>query len=105
MRKLLSRTLQVVAALAVVYALAAAALYWVMRQPVDRFSAVMARMPGPAFAVLPFVPLWMSARAGDLDVGDVAPDFELQTSDETARVRLSSLRGQKPVVLVFGSYT
>jgi hypothetical protein len=105
MRRLLSRTLKVVAVLAAVYALAVAGLYWVMRQPLDRFSAVMARMPGPAFAVLPFVPLWNSARGGDLRVGDMAPDFELKTADETSRVRLSSSRGQKPVVLVFGSYT
>lgn len=105
MRTLLSRSLKVLAAVAVVYGLAVAGLYWVMCQPPDRFSAVMARLPGPAFAVLPFVPLWNSARGGDLRIGDTAPDFDLETADETSRVRLSSSRGQKPVVLVFGSYT
>ncbi len=105
MRKLLSRLLKVVAALAVVYALLTAGLYWVMCQPVDRFNAIMARMPGPAFAVLPFVPLWNSARGGNLQVGDAAPDFNLETTDKKSRVQLSSFRGQKPVVLVFGSYT
>ena len=55
--------------------------------------------------VLPFESLWMSARAGHLHAGDVAPDFTLKTVDGTAQVTLSSFRGQRPVVLVFGSYT
>ena len=45
------------------------------------------------------------ARRGQLKVGDVAPDFQLPILDGEERVRLSSLRGGKPVVLVFGSYT
>ena len=105
MRKLLSWTLKVVVALAVVYALLTAGLYWTMRQPMERFTAIMARVPGIAFAVLPFVPLWNSARGGDLRVGDPAPDFTLEKTDKSAMVQLSSFRGQKPVVLVFGSYT
>ena len=47
----------------------------------------------------------MSARAGDLPVGQEAPDFSLKSLNGDASVRLSSFRGQKPVVLVFGSYT
>jgi peroxiredoxin len=35
----------------------------------------------------------------------MAPDFALQTTDHSNTVQLSSFRGQKPVVLVFGSYT
>jgi peroxiredoxin len=44
-------------------------------------------------------------------VGDLAPDFDLERLDagqQSAgrdRVRLSSFRGQRPVVLFFGSYT
>ena len=38
-------------------------------------------------------------------VGDVAPDFELVGVDGQATVRLSSYHGQKPVALIFGSYT
>ena len=38
-------------------------------------------------------------------VGDIAPDFELNDLTGESRVRLSSLRGQKPVALVFGSFT
>jgi peroxiredoxin len=37
--------------------------------------------------------------------GDLAPDFELSDSDGQHPVRLSDFRGQKPVALLFGSYT
>ena len=40
-----------------------------------------------------------------LKAGDAAPDFKLPTLDKSAQVELASFRGQKPVVLVFGSYT
>lgn len=64
----------------------------------------MAKIPGPMFAVLPFKPLWMHARAGTLHAGDMAPDFALPSMNSGQKVRLSSLRG-RPVVLIFGSYT
>ena len=38
-------------------------------------------------------------------VGQVAPDFELKSPDGKQTVRLSSFRGGKPVVLIFGSHT
>jgi len=38
-------------------------------------------------------------------VGDPAPDFTLPSLDKKSEVTLASLRGSKPVVLVFGSYT
>jgi hypothetical protein len=38
-------------------------------------------------------------------VGQVAPDFELKTADGKETIRLSSFRGRKPVVLIFGSHT
>ena len=38
-------------------------------------------------------------------VGDEAPDFELSDAAGTRTVRLSSFRGDRPVALVFGSYT
>ena len=44
-------------------------------------------------------------REGTLKVGDPAPDFDLKERDGVARVRLSSFKDQKPVALVFGSYT
>ena len=83
------------------------ALYRVMRQSPESFARVMAKIPGPVpFLLLPFETLWMRARAGALPVGSPAPDFSLTKLDKTAQVQLSSLTAQnRPVVLVFGSYT
>jgi thiol-disulfide isomerase/thioredoxin len=56
-------------------------------------------------------PAASAKRAGDLriatvlKVGDIAPDFTLNTKEGNHEVKLSSFRGQRPVVLVFGSYT
>jgi len=55
--------------------------------------------------VVPFKPMWLHAREGKLKIGDQAPDFSLETYDKQSTVRLSASRGQKPVILVFGSYT
>jgi peroxiredoxin len=49
--------------------------------------------------------MWLWARKGTLTQGDVAPDFTLSTIDRSRQVTLSSYRGDRPVVLVFGSYT
>jgi len=77
-----------------------------MRQPPDAFGRVMARMPGPVvFLLFPFETLWTHARAGNLRPGDPAPDFSLLKLDKSQRVQLSALNQQRPVVLVFGSYT
>lgn len=38
-------------------------------------------------------------------VGDLAPDFELFDIHGENPVRLSTFRGEKPVALVFGSFT
>jgi len=43
--------------------------------------------------------------AGAPKKGDWAPDFELKELDGTTTCRLSDFRGEKPVVLVFGSHT
>ena len=37
--------------------------------------------------------------------GELAPDFNLKLLGSNDRVCLSSFRGQRPVALVFGSYT
>src|ERR1700680_4542843 len=93
--------------LALLWVLACTSLFAVMQQSPDKFARVMARVPGPvAFLVLPFETLWTRARAGRLQVGDVAPDFSLMKLDKSAQIQLSALTAQrKPVVLVFGSYT
>src|SRR5271156_2958065 len=80
-------------------------LFAVMCQPPIVFDHVMAKMPPLAFFVLPFETLWLQARHGSVRVGDIAPDFSLVTADRSSQVQLSSLRGQKPVVLIFGSHT
>ena len=38
-------------------------------------------------------------------VGELAPDFELSDSEGANPIRLSTFRGERPVALVFGSYT
>ena len=38
-------------------------------------------------------------------IGSTAPDFELRDLNGENPVRLSSFRDQKPVALVFGSFT
>lgn len=40
-----------------------------------------------------------------LKVGDLAPDFTLPDPAGKNAITLSSFRGKKPVVLIFGSYT
>jgi len=49
--------------------------------------------------------MWTRARKGSLHVGDVAPDFQVKTLDAKTPLQLASLWADKPVVLVFGSYT
>jgi hypothetical protein len=96
---------KVALALVGLYAALTAVLFGVMLQSPDRFAATMKHVPWPAFVALPFKPLWQVARAGNVNVGDMAPDFSLESPDHKSSLRLSSLRGEKPVVLVFGSYT
>lgn len=76
-----------------------------MRQPPEQFGRFMSRMPVAIFLVAPFETMWTRARAGNLRVGDSAPDFTLPTFDKSAQVNLETIRKDRPVVLVFGSYT
>jgi len=78
---------------------------WAMRQPPEVFGHVMARMPMPAYFVIPFETLWNRARKGSLQVGDTAPALEVKRLNESMPVELGSLWAERPVVLVFGSYT
>ncbi len=87
-----------------VYAAVSVALLIVMRRPIV-FGKVMRHVPEPLMMVLPFKQLWFMARTGRLRVGDAAPNFDLPTSARDAHIQLASFRGQRPVVLVFGSYT
>jgi hypothetical protein len=82
-----------------------AGFYVAMLQPPDKFGQIIAKTPFPLMMVLPFETLWNRARGGRLQPGDLAPDFRLPALDHKSSVQLSSYRGSRPVVLVFGSYT
>jgi len=88
-----------------VYLLLAGGLFVAMLQPPVVFNHIMAKLPVVSYILFPFEPMWLAARRGHLKVGDPAPDFNLKTADRSTEVRLSSFRGQKPVVLIFGSHT
>jgi len=94
-------------ALAIAWLSACAAVYHIMRQPPETFAHAMARIPGPvAFLALPFETLWTRARAGELQKGDLSPDFSLTKLDKSGSIQLSALTAERrPVVLIFGSYT
>ena len=89
----------------VLYALVSGALFAAMFQTPEAFARTMKHVPWASLRVLPFKPLWNVARNGRVEVGDAAPDFALESADHKSHFQLSSVRGQKPVVLVFGSYT
>lgn len=92
--------------LVVGYILLAGAVTAAMLQPPARFGQIMRFVPAPVvWGLLPGPRIWMWARSGALAQGQQAPDFTLPTSDRKGSVTLSSHRGQRPVVLVFGSYT
>ena len=78
---------------------------WAMHQSPERFGQVMARMPMPAYFLFPFETMWTQARNGTLTEGSTAPDFAVKNLDDKASVSLASLWAERPVVLVFGSYT
>ena len=96
---------RILVGLVLLYGLFLTAIFHAMNQPPDKFGSVMKHMPMPLFLVVPFETMWNKARGGHLAVGESAPDFDLRTADKSSRVKLSSFRGQKAVVLVFGSYT
>ena len=97
--------LRIVTVTVIVYAILSTCLFMAMKQTPAAFGSVMSKLPMVSMMVLPFEPLWSIARAGVLKAGDPAPDFRLQTYDKSSIVQLSSFRGDRPVVLIFGSYT
>lgn len=90
---------------AVIYLALATGLFAMMFQPPAVFGHFMSKLPAFTYFLFPFEPMWLVARRGNLKVGDMAPDVELKTTDRSSMVRLSSFRGQRPVVLIFGSHT
>jgi hypothetical protein len=98
-------SLRIGLAVIAVHALLSVGLFIAMKKPPMQFARVMSKLPMVSMLVLPFESLWNIARAGDLNVGDLAPDFRLQTYEKTSWVHLSGFRGDRPVALIFGSYT
>jgi len=94
-----------IAGFGVLYGTVVGVLFVLMGRSNIVAGKTLALVPGPAFAILPLETMWCEARKGHLAVGATAPDFDLAMRDGSGRVRLSSLRETKPVVLVFGSYT
>lgn len=77
-----------------------------MLRPPEQFGQVMRHLPAPlVWGGLPATRMWLWARGGTLSEGEPAPDFTLADLENTSHVTLSSHRGERPVVLVFGSYT
>jgi|SRR6516162_1298545 hypothetical protein len=82
-----------------------ASIDWAMHQPPEVFGRVMMHMPMPAYFLFPFETMWTRARYGVVNAGDNAPDFTVKTLETKTPVQLASLWSERPVVLVFGSYT
>ncbi len=97
---------RIVVILVVLYAALFATVAYAMLQPPERFGQIIKHLPMPVvWAALPGPKMWLWARRGDLTEGQMAPDFTLPVLESEEKVTLSSHRGQRPVVLVFGSYT
>ncbi len=91
--------------LVLVYVCAFGFFAFAMRQPPMQFAGVMAHVGPVPFLLFPFESMWKQARRGKLQPGDAAPDFDLPLLGGSEQVQLSSFRGERPVVLIFGSYT
>jgi hypothetical protein len=102
---LMRRYLKYAIPLLAVYVMLLGGLFMEMLGPPAAFGHFMSKLPAATYFLFPFEPMWLLARRGHLKVGDAAPDFALKTTDGSSLVRLSSFRGQKPVVLIFGSHT
>lgn len=106
MRRLRRIVLRLLLAVVILYITFAGFMWWAMRQSPEKFGRIMSKMPGTVvFMLFPFETTWVHARAGALNVGDHAPDFTLLKVDKSETIQLSKLNNQRPVVLVFGSYT
>jgi hypothetical protein len=80
MRKLV----KILGGLVALYALISGALFFAMLQSPDDFARTMKHVPWPAFMLLPFKPLWNVARNGHVRLGQVAPEFTLESPDRSA---------------------
>jgi hypothetical protein len=82
---------------------------WIAREDLERVFAKR----GPASESMPsrtrFFEMLLRGELGSFrpgpSIGATAPDFDLPRREGKGRVRLSSHRGKRPVVLIFGSFT
>lgn len=87
------------------FALAVASVFVLaMSDPAKKFIDEMDQAPPDKR-----VPHWehtkaLMARVAPA-VGELAPDFSLKTLDGKETIALSNFKGDRPVVLIFGSYT
>lgn len=65
----------------------------------DDFTGRTVRDQSDGYALI------QARRRNHPNAGEPAPDFELDRHDGSGKVRLSSFRGDRPVVLIFGSIT
>lgn len=101
----MKKAVWVVGVLGIVWAAYVALVYARMTATPGDFNRFMSGVPMPAMMVVPFETLWSRARAGTLQTGGQAPDFELSMHHGGGKARLSKSRGVRPVLLIFGSYT
>jgi hypothetical protein len=73
--------------------------------PVGALIAALASAQAPAVPKSPAGYGQGVDRSGKFKPGDMAPDFSLKVMHKETRVTLAGFRGQRPVALVFGSYT
>src|SRR5690348_5494377 len=104
-KKWKSRILAITVPVVVLYCALLAGFDYAMRQPPETFARVMMHLGPAPFLLFPFETMWKNARAGKLQIGDSAPGFTLSLLDHSGSATISSFRGVKPVVLIFGSYT
>ena len=98
--------LRVLVILGVTYALLFTVVLIAMCQTPSRFGRFMRYAPAPiVWGALPAQRMWLWARRGALEVGDEAPTFTLPYHDGKGTVSLAQHRGERPVILVVGSYT
>src|SRR5688572_21127449 len=95
-----SALLRIAAALALIYVVMLAGVFTMMHMSNTVAGKGLSLLAGPVFMLMPMETMWCRARRGRLQVGQEAPDFELSTRDGLSKVRLSSRRGTRPIVLV-----
>ena len=86
---------RLVGGIALLWVILTGALYAAMIQPQETFGAVMKHVPPVAMAILPFKPLWMSARGGHLQVREPIGLEPLRVQP----LEIGARRGERPAAV------